>query len=1489
MMLCGTVFAAEVTQTIAFKEGNGTSDSSTKVTTAEAIIADGSDFVSAITTADNVYNARQGRGIKLGTSSKTGTLAFTLANPVKPTKITFDARQYSETETAITVNGHAEANLTTSFDTYTINYDGNTEVSEISISTPTKRVYITNVKIYYEGGDVVTKTASPTITPNGGNFLGSIEVTLNHEVEDAMIFYTKNSEDWNTAISADPGDKITLTETTVLRVKAHDGENEMSDVVTATFTAIPSYATIAGLNALENNAVFAFTGEALIVAKPTAKHVYIMDQSGCSLIYDASGELTEAAAVGKTIAANWTGKVSIYNKLFELVPDKAIIVKDGDPISVSYPEATAADIIAANVNKVVTLKGITSYTVNGKNLTIKIGETEVVGYNQFGLDIAAAEEGKNYQMVGAISRYNDNIQFQPIEIKEVKVNPWVAPTIAGEDPVTGGKYKVMNVGSGKYLAMGKAWFTWNTTAILADDGFVATFTGDASSFTLTNNGNNKFVFTSGNDIQGDAMHADGTGNNIGHYGLTQLPNGNYRIHDAGGNAESKCWGYNSDFHATGIVAHADATAAGWNCEWIFVGDNAANLFNAKKALYDALLYAAENGVDTDEASAVYKKNDATIDELKAAAEKLTHETNLVVNTKAVEGATAEDPVETNFVVNGTFDTNGVVSPWQTTGGFQNQTTANNQQGAFTGNFFENWNGSAKVNKMYQVIEDIPNGLYTLKIAAFVNTLADPNESQYVFANNDKTFLTTGEPTNYTVTTIVTNNKIEIGLEQTTATANWMGIDNVSLLYAPVDLTKLIDAYNVALGAASAINAESDMNAEVKAALLAAIAAKVDMTNADSIGAATAALTEATSAATASIAAYAKVAEVLPKMKQLTEQTNVYTAEALENYYSKWVVKYDAKTLTTTEANALQDPFLTTGWHAAITCDDFLLSAWDTNPNFEDAPYYINTWSTEGVEGSNNYAGAEFGVPFFEYFADAAQSLGEKTLTATMNGLEKGDYEVTALVRVELKNDATEATGITLQANDGEAVNAADGAQIGTSKFYMKEVTATGTVGADGVLKIKFNVAAENTIHWLSFKNVMFAKKVVEVAHTWDFTKWSEATVTNLKADAAASKLEGWSDVEKTADAEADAEPTEASKDNCFWATVTPDENGELAANNVLIPELKGLSFNPTYATARSLAIAVNYPKALSDYAGPAYLWLGGGGKDVDCFVINNVKVGTTIKMGVESHKTTEGRGVQLFVQAAEGARGAKLVAPDGSEVAVPSVYAEQEWAVPTIADTEVCNVIVYNTKGCHIYFIDAEIGEAPQPVIADGLYDLTDDMFHVWSGIDENAVITDEQPGFGKAIGQNVKAGSLVYGNGSVVYQQYADITGYDSLAIVGTPTLQYRVLMNRLEVGNGGGDANGGALTEVNPVPNEKGVAFVDLTKYDKVRLNSIKLGWGSPEGFIDRVVLVKGAWDDTITGISTVKSVKMDGTIYNLNGQKVNKTQKGLYIVNGKKVVLK
>ncbi|MBQ4194923.1 MAG: hypothetical protein II622_02315, partial [Thermoguttaceae bacterium] len=151
-------------------------------------------------------------------------------------------------------------------------------------------------------------------------------------------------------------------------------------------------------------------------------------------------------------------------------------------------------------------------------------------------------------------------------------------------------------------------------------------------------------------------------------------------------------------------------------------------FYAAKPSYDALaeIIAKANSADYDvaEAEALMASTETTAEQAAAKAAELLHPVTLAVNTKAVEGASKDNPIETNFVVNGTFDTAGVIAPWKSTTGAQNQTTANNQHGAFgveNSFFFENWNPDPFTGKMYQEIEDIPNGLYTLKICAFVNT------------------------------------------------------------------------------------------------------------------------------------------------------------------------------------------------------------------------------------------------------------------------------------------------------------------------------------------------------------------------------------------------------------------------------------------------------------------------------------------------------------------------------------------------------------------------------------------------------------------------------------------------------------------------------------------------------------------------------------------------------------------------------------------------
>ena len=217
------------------------------------------------------------------------------------------------------------------------------------------------------------------------------------------------------------------------------------------------------------------------------------------------------------------------------------------------------------------------------------------------------------------------------------------------------------------------------------------------------------------------------------------------------------------------------------------------------------------------------------------------------------------------------------------------------------------------------------------------------------------------------------------------------------------------------------------------------------------------------------------------------------------------------------------------------------------------------------------------------------------------------------------------------------------------------------------------------------------------SRTWDFTHWSAATLANLQKGMYANCGEnlnpanGWSDVEKAAG-------DNKTNGKCFWEVKHQGSTAgaQLCADGQPMTEFEGLLYTNT--ADRSLAIAVDYN---NDYEGASYLWTGS--KDKVYFVIPNVAPGAKITMGVESHKTTEPRGYKLFVAKNatydKNARGTELKDVDGNAIAQPTTYQEQTWYVPEegLAETPnedgTYNIIIYNTNGCHCYFIKVDEGD----------------------------------------------------------------------------------------------------------------------------------------------------------------------------------------------------
>lgn len=452
----------------------------------------------------------------------------------------------------------------------------------------------------------------------------------------------------------------------------------------------------------------------------------------------------------------------------------------------------------------------------------------------------------------------------------------------------------------------------------------------------------------------------------------------------------------------------------------------------------------------------------------------------------LSAATAEKPIDATFLIedhdfgrNNRYQDRWIVS--------DDCTNKNLSGGNNTNNCVESFHSVFTIS---QALDGAPAGIYALAAQGFYRQDGtDDDNLPVIFANDEtSTFpLKTGSEGGmgdasasfsagkYAIDPVFVEvpegGSLTVGAKLVTNTNLWCIWDNFTLKYYGTD-ANIEQLKNAALfeevaelkTQAEGLVGQIENNA-VLTALQGAIASAEGVATADAAKEAKTALTNAITKANNYLSAKAAI----DAHYAVLNSTNIATAEATETYkglIDGWNEANEAGTLT--ETVKMPSDY---GWHVANPIDDFLLSAWsvgETKCQDYDAPMYINTWSTEG-----NADGSEFRVPFFEYWTNDDKSLGANDLTATLEGITEGNYAVEAFVRVRMKDAATApAYGITLQANDGEAANVCDGTQFG-SQFFVKNVRVPAVVGADGKLVVKFSVAADNNISWLSFQDVKY--------------------------------------------------------------------------------------------------------------------------------------------------------------------------------------------------------------------------------------------------------------------------------------------------------------------------------------------------------------------------------------------------------------------------------
>ncbi len=449
------------------------------------------------------------------------------------------------------------------------------------------------------------------------------------------------------------------------------------------------------------------------------------------------------------------------------------------------------------------------------------------------------------------------------------------------------------------------------------------------------------------------------------------------------------------------------------------------------------------------------------------------------------GASQANPVDMTSLIknpNARFWTGSAPYGWTTTG------TQNINTGAgydkFPGIFeYSDWGAGSWTGSLKQTIS-VPNGKYVLK-AAFQASAA---VTVYLTANSDKSenlapigasggnINEDGTETEMgqgqagwkylTLETVVSNGSLELGTyASSNAVHNWVNADNFTLTYYGEDLSMYETPLANAKTAATGINQEAPMNADVKSALQDAISTYGSKefeayTSVPEIQGAINALSTATDNANASISNYATALDILNAASTLDEAgkasyaanetvvgiQSAYNNRTLESVSSEQKTACATALRTAAKAQTTEGADMTLAienWDF-INCANNSFPGWSiSTPNGGNAWTHGSTcveyWIGSAANGSFDYYQTITGLPFGKYTISASMwnsANGEEG--ATVNGTA-GVYATSGASNV--------FAGVTEESTDVSLVEATTEQVAVTNGTLRLGVKNNGTMGA----------------------------------------------------------------------------------------------------------------------------------------------------------------------------------------------------------------------------------------------------------------------------------------------------------------------------------------------------------------------------------------------------------------------------------------------------------
>lgn len=409
LFVTSSAFAGEYTLT--FKDNGGTSDNTSAFTSSKDItlVVEESNYVTKISAVNNVYSAKQGYGLKFSSGSKNGSLTFALSTDgaKKITKIVATACAYGSDASKISINGADAQDLTTDFVNYTFTFAPTENTTTLKIDA-TKRMYLTKLVVTYDGGEV-SGPASPVVKMGANN---TVEISA---ADGAQIYYTTNGDDPTTESTLYTG-AFTISNATVVKaIAVVDGKSSSVATFNAYLNTLSSLEELIDLGDLTHS----LTVQApMTIVYHNGRYMYVAQDNIFLLLYGVSSDDTYTN--GAQLDAV-TGSYTLYK---DVIPEMTNVtlgnVTEGgtpvDPTAITIAEVNSYG--TALMNYFVKLEGV---AIDLTNTKLTQDGNELVYYNQFGLTLPEATDGKTYNVEGFMSYHNGNIQINIINVTEVEI------------------------------------------------------------------------------------------------------------------------------------------------------------------------------------------------------------------------------------------------------------------------------------------------------------------------------------------------------------------------------------------------------------------------------------------------------------------------------------------------------------------------------------------------------------------------------------------------------------------------------------------------------------------------------------------------------------------------------------------------------------------------------------------------------------------------------------------------------------------------------------------------------------------------------------------------------------------------------------------------------------------------------------------------------------------------------------------------------------